>query len=188
MKTFLTLKALLIGGAVSVAAYVGYATVASPYQVIAEIRRGMQEGKPDVLRQHIDFEALRESIKGQINAGLMGNVASTDDENRGLATFGALLVGVLVGPMVDLFITPEAIVMMAQGEKPKGRGKSSKSRKKAEEQSFEHFQGQYEAWNRFVVSVPSEDGKSQVDFVFNREQMTEWKLSALRMPTDWLAH
>lgn len=66
MTSPLPIKAMLLGGFIFVMAYASYVAVVSPYQVIDEIKQGMADGKPDILRQHADFEALRSSLKGEI--------------------------------------------------------------------------------------------------------------------------
>lgn len=171
-------KALMGGIAALMVAAGGY-SVASPYLAIGEIRDAMRDGKADVLRQHIDFPALRESVKGQLNAAMMKSAATDRDENP-FAAVGVMLAGALAGPMVDRMLTPESLTAMARGGRPSA-GRDAKGGTA----TLDNFKGKYEAWNRFVVTVPEEDRKASVAFVFTRERFTDWKLTAMRLPDDW---
>lgn len=181
MKSLLTSKVLLVAIALVVVA--GGYSVASPYLVMAEIRMAIQEGKPDVLRKYVDFPAVRENLKAEINAKTMGDAVRKKDKNP-YGAFGAALAAAIIGPIIDMYLTPEALIELGRGQNPGDRGKKNSSVTEVAA-DMSQYKGTYEAWDRFVLTVPSKDGKDSAGFVFTREHLTGWRITSLRMPADW---
>lgn len=149
---------------------------ATPYLAVSGMRSAAEARDAQRLSGYIDFPAVKEDLKGTLNAKLTGNVRASDNP---IAAMGSALGAMLINPMVDLFITPEAIAQMMQGEKPRltGKGGDSQSGAKAETSMG------YEGMNRFVVSVRKQGEEGEpVSMVMQRDGLAAWKLVALRLP------
>lgn len=183
-----TRRVVVTGALLVVAAAAGYA-YASPYLTVSKVRRAAQRGDAETVNGHVDFAALRESIKGWMNAAMMKKMAEDRDFQRNpFAAFGALLVMKLTDVMVEGMVTPEAVRMMLQGQRPPAPSEPSPSATPSQEDPARSKMDdpqttmRYEAWDRFIVTVRRTDRpKEEFSMVWRREGLT-WKLSALRMP------
>ena len=97
-----------------VAAYV----FALPYITVYQIRQAVAERDSVALSEHVDFPGVRQSLKDQFNAMLMGKIQSDEMKDNPFAALGMALVGPLVDKMLDVYITPAGIEQLLSGEKP----------------------------------------------------------------------
>jgi len=162
----------------------------SPYWTVHNIRQAALEKDAAALSDHVDYPALRESLKANVNALLAQEVAKKKGDNP-LEAFGAALAAAFVNPLIDALVTPESLTMLLAGEKPDVRklgaatwnkSSSPKAEGKPAEASNVDMTGRYESLNRFIVRV-KEKGSSEppVEFVLTRHGLLSWKLSALRL-------
>ena len=73
-KTLITLVALLLTVLAGTLVY----AYASPYLTISRIRRAASAGDADTVNAHVDFPALRESIKGGLGVAMAQHMARSD--------------------------------------------------------------------------------------------------------------
>lgn len=149
---------------------------ASPYLAVNGMRSAAEARDAQRLSGYIDFTALKENLKGSLNAKITGDVRASDNP---LAAMGSALGAMIINPMVDVFVTPEAIAQLMKGQKPRliGNSDDSKPGAKAETRMG------YEGVNRFVVSVRKQgDEDEPVAMVMQRDGLASWKLVALRLP------
>lgn len=150
---------------------------ATPYLAVNGMRSAAEARDAQRLSGYVDFPALKENLKGSLNAKITGDVRASDNP---LGAMGSALGAMLINPMVDMFVTPEAIAQLMRGQKPKLAGNSGGDGRpgaKAETRMG------YEGVNRFVVSVRKEGGDGEpVAMVMQRNGLASWKLVALRLP------
>ncbi|GAB2855240.1 DUF2939 domain-containing protein [Pseudoduganella ginsengisoli] len=150
---------------------------ATPYLAVNGMRSAAEARDAERLNGYIDFPAVKENLKSSLNAKIGGDVRASDNP---LKAMGAALGAMIINPMVDLFITPEAIADMMKGQKPSLTGKSSGTGQPGAK--AETHMG-YEGVNRFVVSVRKQgDDGEPVAMVMQRDGLATWKLVALRLP------
>ena len=136
------------------------------------------------LADHVNFPALKESLKANFNANLMSHVANEKD-NKPIAAFVAVLGAAFMNPMIDALVTPESMAVMMEGDKPQLTKKTTQSEPPASESSDEDVDRSmsYENFDRFVLNVKKKGSDEEpVGFVFNRDGIFSWKLSAIRIP------
>ncbi len=173
---------ILIGFFVAVALGAGLA-YASPYITISRVRAAAAKGDAETVNTHIDYPALRESLKGWIGASMAKEMAKSNLKDNPIAALGAALALVMVDKMVDAMVTPEGVRMMLEGQRPRpqpqGQGKREE---KSGQPSNTQTQMSYEAYDSFIVKVRKKDRPAdEFTMVWRRSGFT-WKLSALRMP------
>ena len=166
--------------------------LASPHWSLYRMRRAVENNDAVHMSDHVDYPQLRESLKATFNAQLAKEVAREDaDEFEALgAAFGAMMIG----PIVDALVTPEALIAMMQGKdldeieaQSSGAGGSSNSTQTADAEMNVTKMG-YERLNRFVVKLaaPAEDSSNDesVTLVFHRSGLFSWKLAGIRLKME----
>lgn len=172
--------ALLLVVVLGVAAYV----VAGPYLAINGIRQALAEQDSGKLERHVDFAALRVSLKAQVEDHLARRAGSGVQSNL----FGALALSVagnFAGSAVDTMVTPLGVAAMLQGrglwKKSLGETVDGDSYgKPVPADPLREAVRRYESPSRFTATVMDEDGKPMV-FVFKRQGL-RWKLADIRLP------
>jgi len=164
---------------VALAAY----TFASPYLALKDLRAAAQAGNAEGISDHVDFPAVRESLKNSVNA-----MVAKDIERKGdgkYAKLGAAFASAFTGPLVEAYVTPQNIARMVQGQKVDPMFGKGQEAPPADAAGKPAFRERYETMGRFVVESVGrdKDGKETVTgFVFSRQGLFGWKLTSLRLP------
>lgn len=166
----------------------GLGLYATPYLAVHQMREAARERDAQRLASYVDFPALRQSLK----LGVQDRLAGRDRNERGDPTpasaMGAAVAAALLGPMVDVLITPEALGRILQGESPLGLPGRREPAPPAvagggEQRPRLHTEMGYESLGRFVFSLRREgDDEEPVDLVLHRQGLLQWKLAELRLP------
>ena len=152
---------------------------ATPYLAVNGMRSAAEARDAQRLSGYIDFPAMKDNLKGALNTKITGNVRASDNP---LAAMGSALGAMIINPMVDLFVTPEAIAQMMKGQKPSMRGGNDGGNGGEGGAKAETRMG-YEGVNRFVVSFRKQgDTGEPIAMVLRRDGVASWKLVALRLP------
>jgi hypothetical protein len=176
---------------IALAALAGAGLYATPYLTVQQMRAAAEQRDAARLAGHVDFPALRASLKSGVQARLAGSQRNERGEPTPASTMGAAVAGALLGPLVDALITPEALGRILQGQRPAsaavgigGRNVGDQAGDPAGEpaEALQTEMG-YESPSRFVFSVRrAGDGEEPVDLVLHREGLLQWKLAELRLP------
>lgn len=170
----LVVPLLLLGGYVA----------AGPYLAINGIRQALAEQDASKLERHVDFPALRVSIKAQLEDKLARRAGSNVQANM----FGALALSIASNfsdSAVDTVVTPLGISALLQG---RGLWKKSIGEtvdgdtygKPIPADPLKQAVRRYESPSRFTATVPDQEGNPMV-FVFQRQGL-RWKLADIRIP------
>ena len=161
----------------------GTYVIAGPYLAINGIRTALAEQDTGKLERHVDFPALRVSIKAQMQDKL---ARRTGDMQSNLAgAFALSIANNFVGSGVDAVVTPLGIGALLQGrslwKKSLGETMDGDAYGKAIPMDpLKQAVRRYESPSRFTATVLDEDGKPMV-FVFTRHGL-RWKLADIRLP------
>ena len=176
MKKWIALTVVLL---LALGAYV----VAGPYLAINGIRTALIEQDTGRLERHVDFPALRVSIKAQMEDKLARRTGGMQSNLAG--AFALSIANNFVGSGVDAMVTPLGIGTLLQGrslwKKSIGETVDGDSYSKAVPvDPLKQAVRRYESPSRFTATVLDEDGKPMV-FVFKRNGL-RWKLADIRLP------
>ena len=158
------MKRLLVGLVVLLAVAMGGWAIGSPYYTLWQMKRAAEARDVDALASHVDFPAVRASVRNQISAR-MGN------EGGGIV--GALVRSGIGGTLVDAAVSPTgmrfifAAAPLTESESP------TPIRLKANEMHYGRT-----AFDRFHLTRG--DGAS-LEF---RLRGLEWKLVDIQLPPD----
>ncbi len=188
-------KLVVLGGAVGLVLILAY--FASPYATLYRLKGAVERNDAVFVADRVDFPQLRESFKGAIMARLAQETA--EGEGDGFEALGAALGALMVGPMVDAFVTPEGLVQMMQGrdldemmneeagasEPPPTTTPDEGPREGGSDGGMDVSRMGYENLNRFAVTLAggpagSSEGETAT-LLFSRQGLIGWKLSGVRI-------
>ncbi len=159
---------------VLLAIYIG----AAPYITVYQMRSAAESQDGEALSEHIEFPSIRQSLKDQMNAMFMKEMAKDEMKDNPFAALGAAFAGIMVDKMVEAYITPAGITQLMSGEKPRQKEEDSSSepaRKPLSDASMS-----YESLDKFVVRVKG-NNEEEAKFVLRRRGFG-WKLTDIIIP------
>lgn len=176
MKKMLVLLCLLAAGLL---AYVG----TGPYRTLDAIRVAVRTEDGRALARHVDFPALRSSLKAQLADHLVRE-AGAEVQSSLVGAFGLRMATALVGGVVDTMVTPGGLGALMEGRKlwNRGSGIAPPSRDDTSEQPepLPDPSQRWESPSRFSATVHDDTGHPVV-FVLTRDGL-RWTLSDIRLP------
>ena len=150
--------------------------VATPFLSVWSLERAAAAGDAEGISEHVDFPALRESIRANTAQRIRG-IGSALPAGP-LAELGTNLATALASSAVDTIVTPETVAMMMRGMQP---GTTAPASTPLGE--FDLSMG-YSALNRFVVEARAKDSTSPpVQLIFTRSGFASWRLTSVRDPS-----
>ena len=158
----------------------------SPHFAVNAMKSAAEARDAAKFSGYVNYPALKESLKASFNAKLASE-AMKDKGGQPNAALGAALAAAIINPMIDALVTPESLAVMMSGDQPQpGKSATAPSPTRttvAKDDTSERSLMAYERFDRFVVTVKNKGNASEtVGFVFNRDGLFSWKLSAIRLP------
>ena len=168
-------KTIIIGAAAStaIAAIAGGGIYYSPYLTIDSMQNAATNRNADALSQQIDFTALRISIKENIQAQVIKQIAGAGTQAPKMTPD---LIEKMVSPMVDKIITPEGLEQLMLDKIPEAKidlGNLDRDIAKSD------INMGYESLDRFVVHITDKvDRSKDVSLILKRDGIA-WKLAGI---------
>ena len=177
MKKWIAAVVLLL---VALGAYVA----AGPYLAINGIRTALAEQDTGKLERHVDFPALRVSIRAQVEDSL-ARKAGSDVQSNFFGAIALSLANSVVGTGVDAMVTPLGIGALLQGRSMWKQAiretvDGDAYGKPVPADPLKTAAHHYESPSRFTATIQDENGKPVV-FVFKRKGL-DWKMADVRLP------
>ena len=168
-------KTIIIGAAAStaIATIAGGGIYYAPYLTIDRMQNAATNRNADALSQQIDFTALRISIKENIQAQVIKQIAGAGTRSPKLTPD---LIEKMVSPMVDKIITPEGLEQLMLDKIPETKldlGNLDRDIAKSD------INMGYESLDRFVVHITDKvDRSKDVSLILKRDGIA-WKLAGI---------
>lgn len=174
---FVLVAALLLG-------YVA----AGPFLTVHAIRTAVKDGNTGELSKHVDFAAIRLSLKAQVEDYIVRR-AGPQVQSSLFGSLGLSVANGLAGTAVDAIATPMGIGAVLEGRKVFKRFDGSATRRDAYEpvapaEPLKDLSYRYESPSRFTATVNNADGDPVV-FVLTRDGLS-WQVTDVRLPLDKL--
>ena len=173
------LKKITIAAAVAVIG-VAVTAYASPYYALHQIKTALAERNAEALAGHVDFPALRASVKAQLEASMARSIEATAGSGNPLAALGQSIASAMLGKMVDTMVSPAGVVALVNKSAVSPQASDTAdapadgARKKAD------YSAGYAGVNTFVVRA--KDGNAQEGaLVLQRHGVWGWKLSSIEI-------
>lgn len=175
------MKNAKIGVAVVVVVLVLGYMFASPYITVNQMKAAVRNHNADALSEHVDFPALRQSLKEQLNASFLKKMAQEVEDDNQFAAFGVALGGVVVEKMVDVAVTPAGITQIMSGQQFGFEESGGALTGQVQKEPFADATMSYESFKKFVITVRDSESGENVKYVLKRKGMG-WKLSEIMLP------
>jgi hypothetical protein len=171
----MTRKKLIVAVVAIVALAAGW-YFGSPRWTLYQMAKAAEARDSDKLAAYIDFPTLRDSTKSQIKAQMAVKVSEAEGEG-GFAALGAMMGMAMIDPMIDGFLTPEAMrAMFAKQPDPA----AEKARPFGVDATNSRIV--QEGLDQFRLREPGAKDEGG-DLIFKRDGLG-WRLSEIRIPAD----
>lgn len=174
-------RKLLIGVAGAVVVLFLIAYFASPLLTVRGIIGAAKAGDAAALERQVDFSAFRESVRNELSDRLVQEMRADDRvDDSALAGLGLMLAPTLVSGVVDVFVTPDAIVAMVQSaESPSPTDRTAPEPEATSNPDLRQSYG-YRGLNTFVVTLTDPDNVDEpLHLLLERRGVFTWKLAGL---------
>jgi hypothetical protein len=169
-------KAILAGIAALVVAAGGWYWL-SPGLAMQGLRDAALAGDKDELRERVDFPAIRESLKSQMRAMMVAEMAKEKDNP--FAAMGMALAGAIIDPMIDSIVSPDGIKVMVESGKMKNPDKPVADQTKGEEAEWEI---ERRGLDKFIARPKATESDKAPLLIFKRDGLG-WDLVDIEAPT-----
>ncbi|MDE4456080.1 DUF2939 domain-containing protein [Psychrobacter sp. DAB_AL62B] len=156
---------------------------ASPYLVLNNIKNAAEQGDADKLSGYIDFPSVKQSMKDQVKAAMVEELAASDEQD-GFEALGTMLAAAMIDPLIDGVITPDGVALMLQGQELDfSLNKNSESKPKSKEKDID-YKTSYLSFNRFKVQIiDANDSDESIDVIMHRDWLS-WKVTRINFSLD----
>ena len=165
----------------------------APHLTVRSMRLAAERGDAQALAAHVDFPALRESVKTQLADIMRERIGASGDSDRdnlgALRDVGARFATMIATPMIEAIVSPQALSLLFAG-----KGLARDGLAAATGTSDQRGGGDLPEWNAtmayedlhtFAVTLhPDGDIAAPAKLIFKRNNLLWWKLSAVEMPRD----
>lgn len=162
---------------------------AGPFLTVNAIREAVAAEDTAALQEHVDFVAVRSSLRGQVEDA----IARETGIDAQASPFGAIALGLAntaAGGIVDALATPAGIGAVLQGRgllhrlRGGGVGAGDSHAHQPPPDPLRDAKYRFESPSRFTATVHTADGDPVV-FVLRRDGL-RWTLTDIRLPLDAL--
>ena len=175
------MKKITLAAAVAVIG-VAVTAYASPYYALHQIKTALAERNAEALATHVDFPALRASVKAQLEASMARSIEATAGSGNPLAALGQSIASAMLGKMVDTMVSPAGVVALVNKSavSPQAGADASADAPADGAQKKAGYSAGYAGVNTFVVRA--KDGNAQEGaLVLQRHGVWGWKLSSIEI-------
>jgi hypothetical protein len=159
---------------------VGY-IAAGPFLTVWAIKTAIVEQDAEKLSENIEFTALRQNLKDQLNTTMMKNIAAELKGNP----FAALAAGLstkMADGIVDSLVTPNGLAAVMEGKKPSKKESEDNASPIKKDSLFKNARFSYDSTSKFSIWIPDAKGKD-ARIVLQRNGLS-WKLVNIVIPID----
>lgn len=180
-------KSLIVGLAAGAVVLFGIVWAAAPVLAAQALIRAARAGDERRIEALVDFPALRESLKAELNAELTARM-NRDPRvaESGLGGLGMMLAPMILSGAVDAVVTPEVVahmVMTAEAPDPTRPPPPEPAGDEADGDDIHQAWG-YRSLNEFAVTLTDRDQPDdRLALIMERRGLFSWKLAAVDLQT-----
>lgn len=176
-------KSLIVGIAAAAVALFVIAWASAPVLAAQALVRAAKAGDERKIEKLVDFPALRESLKAELNAELLARM-NRDPRmaESGLGGLGMMLAPMILSGAVDAVVTPEVVAQMVRTADAPDPTRPSDAGPKADRSEDDdiHQSWGYRGLNAFAVTLTDRDQPDDhLALILERRGLFEWKLAAV---------
>ena len=176
------MKKLLIGLAAAAVVGLVVAWAAAPVLAAQGLIRAAKAGDERRIAALVDFPALRQSLKEELNAELVARMRRDPEvADSALGGLGLMLAPMLLSGAVDTLVTPEMVAeMVVTAEAPDPTDPPEREPGDARDGDDIHQSWGYRDLNHFAVTLTDRDRPDQqLALILERRGLFKWQLAAV---------
>ena len=152
-----------------------------PFLTLYSIKDSIEERNSNKLSQNIYFPELRSNLKDQVNLSLSDRINKKLNDNP-LRFLAEGLADIVVDETLDIFLTPDGLGRLIDGEDPSSIIRNNKKLDKKDDgiEVLESIEFKYQSMNRFIVFINTINNK-QIILHLDRFGV-RWKLVNVILP------
>lgn len=164
----------------------------APHLTVRSMRLAAARGDAETLAAHVDFPALRASIKAQLADTVNERIGEREDIG-GFSGLGARVATAVAGPVIDAMVSPQALSLMFSGGGLALNGLATAGIHNPDAGPGDGDGGYLPQWqadmgyenvSTFTVRLqPEDDTIPPSTLIFKRDKLLLWKLSGIEMAT-----
>ncbi len=172
-KVFISLLLFLV----LVSTYLGL----GPFLALYSIKESIEAKDSNQLSKNIYFPELRANLKDQINLSFSDSINKRLNDNP-LRFLAEGLADIVVDETLDIFLTPDGLGRLMDGEDPSSIIRNNKKSEKKDSgvEVLESIEFKYQSMNRFIVFINTVN-KKQIRLHLDRFGI-RWKLVNVILP------
>ena len=172
-KVFISLLLFLV----LVSTYLGL----GPFLALYSIKESIEAKDSNQLSKNIYFPELRANLKDQINLSFSDSINKRLNDNP-LRFLAEGLADIVVDKTLDVFLTPDGLGRLMDGEDPSSIIRNNKKSEKKDSgvEVLESIEFKYQSMNRFIVFINTVN-KKQIRLHLDRFGI-RWKLVNVILP------
>jgi hypothetical protein len=180
-------KSLIVSVATGALVLFFLAWAAAPVVAAQALIRAAKAGDEQKIEHLVDFPALRDSLKSELNAEIMARM-NRDPRmaESGLGGLGMMLAPMILSGAVDAVVTPEVVARMvttAEAPDPTQRPTPEPTAAEADDNDIHQAWG-YRSLDEFAVTLTDRDRPDDhLALILERRGLFEWKLAAVDLQT-----
>lgn len=159
---------------------------ASPLLAVRGLVSAAKAGDATALEQRVDFPALRQSMKDQMNARLVAQMRKDlGEHDKALGGLGLLLAPSLISSAVDGLITPKAVAaMVTEAREPRASDAVGQPVVRSEDEGDKIKRGYgYRDLDTFAVTLSQpRHPDRKLSLLLKRHSLFFWKLAGVELP------
>jgi len=176
-----------------------------PQLTLRDIRNAAKEKDTEKLRDLIDFDSVRASLKDDFRA-MVTDSATEDLRDNPFAAVGVAFASALIDPMIDSLVSPSSIVRavstgqigtggLQTRKRSAGRGKALAGKTVAGSPALPgdsppdavRIEGGYSGYSRyrFTIRTANVRPEDSLGFVLKRQGLFSWRLSRIVLPESF---
>lgn len=178
-------RTLIAAAAVVVGLFL-IAYFASPLLAVRGLVSAAKSGDQAALEQRVDFPALRQSMKNEMNARLVAEMRKDlGEHDKALGGLGMLLAPSFISSAVDSLITPKTVAaMVAEGREPRASDAVGEAKPKPENPDNRIKRSySYRGLDTFAVTLSQQSRPDRkLSLLMERHAVFFWKLAGVELP------
>lgn len=158
------MKKAIIGGVCAAVLAFGAWYWVSPMWAMQGLKDAALAGDKEELKERVDFPAVRESLKSQLRAVVVAEMAKQKDNP--FAAIGMAIASSIIDPMIDGIVSPDGIKAIVENGKLKAPQVSDAKEVGGKEVKWEIDR---QGLDRFTARPEADKGEKSPTLVFKRD-------------------
>jgi hypothetical protein len=152
-----------------------------PHMTLYKLDQAAKANDTNGVSAHVDFPALRASLKEGFTQMMLKETASTNSVQEEKAAFRDALMATLVERMLEKAVTPESVARLLRGEANLPLCNKRRPEKSASSGTTSLA---YRDWNTFVIEMKDSDpSEFLAELTLTRSGFSTWRVSGFRIPS-----